>query len=149
MFYNDGELTFSTERFQLPVTIDDNRYTLKEATEEATRIWRNQSASQAKFVDGKLSSVGNVGDSQSLLVSLTLYDSEGKLVPLTLVRSWPSRVVEALFEKAKEIAPTIVGTPTKESMIEQMDKLRRMMEEMDRTEETAKNLPSAITIGST
>ena len=82
-------------------TVGGAPYQLREATADTAAKYRNAAAKTAKMVDGKFSGVGNVGDLEPYLVSLCLFDSGGKAVPLDLIKTWPARVVKALYTKAK------------------------------------------------
>jgi hypothetical protein len=91
-----------------PVTVDyfigGKPFQLREATSDGAAKFRNAAAGTARITDGKVSGVGNVGDLEPLLVSLCLFDGDGKPVPLSVVRQWPGRVVRKLFDKAKTIS---------------------------------------------
>lgn len=121
----------------VPVTIGKDEYVLKEASGDAACRWRNAQLRAARMVEGKITGVGDIADTEPLLVSLCLFTREGKPVPLATVRAWPNRVQKALFERAKAIShlnedqqPQANGEPTTGA-----------------TEEWAKNSPSATTAG--
>lgn len=99
------DLVFSGELTEVPVMISGKSYTLKEASGEAACIYRNTMLKCTRLgVDGKPSSVDGLADIEPLLVSLCLFDSSGNQVPVKTVRSWPSKVVNRLYTKAKEIS---------------------------------------------
>lgn len=104
-------------------TIGGKRYVLRECPEGDTCSWRSFQAKMARFnEDGKFAGVGNIADSQPLLVSFCLFLADqrtGELVltdgnpplpdlahrvSLATIRSWPTRIVGPLFDKAKEIS---------------------------------------------
>ena len=93
-----------------PVEIGDKKYLLKEANGDASARYRNFLFSQTKLgPGGKPQSIGSMADAEPLLVSLCLWEpgekeNQCKRVDLALVKSWPSRVVKALYNKAKEMS---------------------------------------------
>jgi len=108
---NDGTLVFDLKRIIIPIRITEKdgtlrKYELKEATSDVATHWRNSIINKTKIQDGKAVGLSNVADSEPLLVSMCLFRAEGKKdnVKLEEVRSWPSRIVKSLFEKAKEIS---------------------------------------------
>lgn len=138
--YTD-ELNFDLTPVEIPVTIGGKAYVLREATEAAACTWKNTAISKARVRDGKVESLGNLADQQPLLVSLCLFEqgeaegSKEKAVSLQTVKSWPSRVVSALFEKAKDIsklgedeAPETVGS-LDEKINTLMEKREKLMGE--------------------
>lgn len=90
---------------EIPVNISGEKYFLREASGEAACNYRNAVLKCTKLgPEGKPSSMEGIASVEPLLVSLCLVDSEGKRVPESLVKSWPSRVVKVLYDKAKEIS---------------------------------------------
>ncbi len=110
------------------VKIGKDWYLLREASEWAACAYRNEGMKGARFEDGKLRSVDGVANVEPLLVHLCLFfavgdppdgtnGSNGTLkvameptrgdplnVPLKTVRSWPSRIVKPLFDRAKQLS---------------------------------------------
>jgi hypothetical protein len=82
-------------------------YVLREPTAEAACRWKNAITRAVRMgPDGKPSGVVDIADTDPLLVSLCLWEvKDGKEVPVPLatVRSWPSRVLNRLFERAREM----------------------------------------------
>tara|TARA_R110002020_G_scaffold376130_3_gene587310 strand:+ start:29126 stop:29548 length:423 start_codon:yes stop_codon:yes gene_type:complete len=97
-------LVFTDELIEIPVTIGEKKYTLKEASGDTVVRYKNAITRATTFKDGKLSSVSNINDSEPLLVSLCLFQENGLPVSLTLVRSFKNSTLEVLFDKAKEIS---------------------------------------------
>jgi hypothetical protein len=90
---------------EVPVTLGDKKYVLREASEAAALRFRGSQLQDAKLVDGKVSAnISRVAESQALLVSLCLFDENGKPVPLATVLDMRARIVKRLFDKAKEIS---------------------------------------------
>ena len=102
-----SELNFSTERTEVPVTIDGKSYLLKETSGAEACEYRNAVLASTQMEGGRRTFVG-LANSEPLLVSLCLYeitdDGPQKRVPLQVISNWPSKVVSQLFEKAKEIS---------------------------------------------
>jgi hypothetical protein len=147
-------------RVEVPVTIWKKKYILVEASEEAHCKWRNFQIAQAKISrTGKVEGIGNVADSEPLLVSLCLYyaDENGRLpvnkdgdpspkflVPLQKIKAWPSRVVSPLFERLKKISKIdevvekqevlISDDDTPETLEEKILKLKEKREELLQTD---------------
>lgn len=108
---------------ELKYRIGGVRYVLRECPEGDHCAWRSFQIKMARFNDdGKVAGMGNVADSRPLLVSFCLFRADqatGEIVltdgnpqvpdlnhrvSLALIRSWPARIVDPLFEKAKEIS---------------------------------------------
>lgn len=89
---------------EIPVTLGKDKYTLREATEDAACAWRNATMSKMEMTDGKVSGMGGVADVEPLLVSMCLFNSEGKNVGEPFVRALPSRIVKPLFEWIQEVS---------------------------------------------
>lgn len=100
------ELNFSTTPVEVPVTIDNKKYILREATGDAVTKWKNLIMSKAKLgPDGKPIAYQAMADCEPILVSYCLVEKNNNTpVSVETIRSWPNRVQSALFEKAKEIS---------------------------------------------
>lgn len=101
-----NELHFeSLDLIRVPVTIGDKHYVLQEASGEATAKYRNALLESTKLgPDGKAVSVKGLADVEMLLISLCLEDGQGKQVPVSVLKTWPNRILKTLFDKAKEIS---------------------------------------------
>lgn len=113
----EEELVFdSLEPAVAPVKLAGKAYVMVEASEAAAAKYRNFAARQVKYTpEGKLAGVGDVADAQALLVSLCLFEAEGRVpVPVQIVRGWPARVVGPLFEAAKRMGG--IDQETEESL---------------------------------
>lgn len=113
---------------EVPVTINRERFILREATEEAAIKFRNACMAGARMEDGKVVGVSNMAETQALLVSLCLF-ADDKPVPPSVIKRWPSRVVKSLFEKAKEISQ-LDEKETRATLEDKMAKLRAQLESM-------------------
>jgi hypothetical protein len=112
--------------FEVPVTYKGKKYVLREASEDARCKYRNSLMGSAKLgPDGKPVSISGMADCEPLLVSLCLCQVNGdgsirldtsgnpSLLPLLTIRSWPSRIVKRLYEKAKDISDLKEEEPQK------------------------------------
>ena len=88
------------EPIQVEVRISGHQYVLREASGKAAGIYRNACMAAITIgPGGKATAMKNLADVEPLLVSLCLFDSNNKAVPISTITAWPSRVQKALFEK--------------------------------------------------
>lgn len=105
-----SEMVFDdVARIEIPVRVGKTKYILREADADQVRQWKNANVRSAKMVDGKFVSVGDVADSELLLVSMCLTElcvggEELRQVPITVLRSWPAKIVSQLYDRASEIS---------------------------------------------
>ena len=111
------------------VTIGENKYTLRETSGDAAIKYDNAKMTCYHYVEGKLSSVKNLSETEPLLVSLCLFDSEGKNVPEATIRSWPNRIQTAIYERAKEISGLNAPPEDLENQIEELQILLKKRQE--------------------
>lgn len=109
-------MNFDITLKEVPVTLNNagkrEHYCLREATGEAACKWQNKIFASAKIgADGKPTSIGNVADIEPYLLSLCLFpykpDGSGtadKPVTESVIRSWPSNVTSALYDKCLTIS---------------------------------------------
>ena len=94
----------------IPVNIKDKdgvlrSYELREANGDSACRWKNAILQRTNLgPNGKPSSFGAIADTEPIVISLCLFDKDGKNVPVGVIRQWPAKVQRALFEKAKEIS---------------------------------------------
>ncbi len=128
-----NDLNFSDiSLIELPVQVGAMEYTLREASEATAVQWRNATMAAARFRDGNISGFTGIADSEPLLVSLCLFNGDGKNVPIDTVKEWPARVVKPLVEKDKEISELGETEDTIEQLEEKLAKAKEV-------EEAAKN----------
>lgn len=151
------ELNFDLKPVEVSVKIGEQRYVLREASEEASRQWNNAKLRAARMnADGKTTSIDGLADCEPLLVSLCLCLTDPKtgeirldrqLNPVTVTQAtvlgWPARVVKSLYEKALAIS-NLDGKDTPEALEAEIAKLTERLEKL-RGESLPKNLPSATT----
>lgn len=132
-----------------PIVMGNKKYVLREASEGAVCKWRNVQIRSAKFDEkGKLSSPGDVADSEPTLVSECVFEtinpdnsvvivtfpdgsqhSPGQKVSFNKVCNWPSRIVRPLFERIKQISG-LNEVETEETLNEKIGKLQEELEEI-------------------
>lgn len=128
----ENDLNFDDlDLIEISIPIDGAVYTLREASEDAAAKYQNALSRCTQLTDGKVSGItGPLADSQSLLVSLCLFDEKGRFVPQSKVRQWPSRVVKRLFEKAAEISEIAGESDTEESLQKTIDETQEKLDEL-------------------
>lgn len=100
----------SLERREFPVRYQGKNYVLREASEAASVRWRNEVINSRRYnAEGRLVALHNPADAEPLLVSLCLFEvlnDEGNTRNVTVetLKTWPTRFVQKLFAKAKEIS---------------------------------------------
>lgn len=109
---------------ETPKKIGGVDYILREADETTATKWRNSVIACSRYSKGQMNSIRGLGETQALLVSMCLFNGDDKTVSLETIRSWPSRVVKALFEEAKEISDL-----EKEDTLEELKEQRTEIEE--------------------
>lgn len=121
------ELNFDLSEAFIPLNVGGERYLLVEADGAAGTEYRNAGAKGIKFnAQGKPCGIDNIIDAQLVLVSKCLFkltkenneasslkswidptDSTAYFrqpVNIERIRSWPDRITQALFEKARDLS---------------------------------------------
>jgi len=127
---------------EIPVTVKGKKYTLREATENATIKFRTFQFQNSKMVDGKLNADADKLI-ESLMVSLCLYEGDN-LVPLDVVRSWPAKVVKQLFDRVIAIS-ALDEADSEEALEKQKAETEKKLQALRNGQDRGKNLPSATT----
>jgi hypothetical protein len=86
--------------------------------------------------EGKITGTRDLADLTPLLVSLCLFKEDGSSVGEATIRSWPSRVQEALVSRAREISGM---NDTVESLEKQIAILQKQLTRVKEQEADAKN----------
>lgn len=133
-------------------------YILREADEEAAKLYRSSLLRGAKMVDKSVQGLEGTAEASAVLVSQCLFRADpntGKilllpgpeglpdkrhLVSLKTVLSWPQRVIKAVFERAKEISE-LDEKKDKAALIKQRDEASKALAAME--EEPLKNEQSS------
>ncbi len=121
------ELIFDDlERKQIPVSIGGKKYTLWEATGEMVIKYRNETAKYLKIgTEGRATTVEGSANADPYLVSLCLTDEAGGPVSMATIKSWPNKVSQTLYEKAKELSGI---DEDEQSLLKQMASIKRKLE---------------------
>jgi len=99
------------------VKIGDDTYEVRELSSRSYTAFENaRVACRIVSPDGTIIGFRNVADLEPLLVSLTLHDNKGVLVPKPTVDAWPPRVITKLYSIAREISLMDEPSPEKESL---------------------------------
>lgn len=134
---------------EVPVTLGNVKYILREATGEAAVKYQNAVTKCSRFTDGEFSGIqGDLADTQPLLVSLCLFEAEtGKPVSLAKVKSWPYRVQKDLYTRAKLISDLDEKTD-KATLEKQLAAIQKQLAELANEGDPSKNQHGAMTDGS-
>lgn len=99
---------------EVPYRIGGNDYVLKEADGEATCAYRNAVFKATELgPDGTPVRIRNMADVEPLLVSLCLFNEDGRRIDQNFIRKWPNRIQKALYDKVKEISQLDEPSPLK------------------------------------
>jgi hypothetical protein len=149
-------------RKEAPVRVGAKRYVLLEATGDAAFRWRNACAKAAKMSGGKVTGVGDIADTEALLVSYCLYevDEQGRWRAMTdgtpdphyqvnvqVIRAWPYRCIKPLFDWVRQNS-ALEERETKESLLEKRRELEEQLEAFSNGEDPLKNSSPAPAAGS-
>ena len=142
---NPNEFDFSDlETVKIPVTgPNKKRYHLVEASADATAKYKSAQARCARFKNGEMNGVDGVGDLEPYLVSMCLFAINDKGEQSTtsenfsVIRTWPSRIVIKLYDKAREISE-IDRDDDLESLLKQRANLDKLIAKLQ-GEDPAKN----------
>lgn len=137
----------SLELKEVEVKLAGKEYILREASSAAGVMYRNAMLKATKLnpETGKPASLENFADAEPLLVSLCLVRKEdGAAIPLTTIKTWPSKVVTDLFDRAKAIS-NLEEKKDIEALTKQRDKLdKQIADEQTREARLGKPLSSMI-----
>lgn len=135
------------EPVSVQVTIGQKRYILREAKEDAARIYRNTLTACGRFgPDGKFAGIsGPINDAGSALLAACLFElyeekGEAKERPciISQVRSWPARVVKPLVDRAIAISH-LQEKPDRKALQDQLESTQQAIKELDDSEGGLKN----------
>ncbi len=121
---------------EVPVTVGDKKYVLREASEHVAVQYRDMVLRAVKFTDGKMSSADGLSAVEPKLVSMCLFDEEGKNVPIPTLLKWKPSIVKALHDRAKEISG-LDEKETKEVLEKRKASIEQQLAEIAGEAETA------------
>ena len=102
------ELKFSLKRKELPIVLEDvsgveKRFVLREFSSRDFTTYLSDMGERVKMHDGKVVGLNSYEGVQTKLISLCLFDEEGKSVKVSVIDEFPASVVNALFNGAQEL----------------------------------------------
>lgn len=138
---------------EIPILIGADCYILREATASTARAFRATMTSNIRMgpngrpqeVDGKITGAEPALVGSSLFKILKKPDgpeeTSKRPVGQSFIDELPDRVQAALFEKLKEISPTLYSSKkdTVESITKEIEKLQSKLEKLKAKEEDSKN----------
>lgn len=103
---SEEPMQFDLTPIEIPVIIGDKEYTLREASGEAAGKYQDAILDCMKpGLDGKPTQItGGMSAIEPLLVSMCLFDSEGKPVSKEVIKSWPARVQKEMYKRVRKIS---------------------------------------------
>lgn len=122
------------EPISFPVRYRGEEYVAREATEGAAKKWRNATIRGTRMEGGKVISMGDIADSEPLLVSLCLFKvtDKGEVpVPFNTICGWPARVVRPIHDKIKDISG-LNEDDTEESLVKRIAEMEQKLQEIRR-----------------
>ncbi|MFA5056492.1 MAG: hypothetical protein WC485_00125 [Opitutaceae bacterium] len=136
----ENELDFSDLTIvELPVSIGDKKYVLREADGATACAYRNALMRCTKLgPDGKPLSMDGIADLEPLLVAGCLFTQTGEPVAEEDVRKMSYRVLKPLYAKAKSISG-LDGGNSRDELLAMRTNIDRQLAELDKAEETEKN----------
>lgn len=128
---NLDKLEFDTvEPRRRDVTLTGEAFALLEADAAAVAQYDNRKMSSSSMAADGTVKLGPLADLRAYAVSLCLRRGDERVSEDT-VRSWRDVVVDALYNAVVEMSPTLVGTPTLESLVQQRDKLNERIARLE------------------
>ena len=134
---------------EIPVTIGDRAYVLREATQEIAERYRAKILEHLKMNDGKLSGIsGGVEEAKTLAVGMCLHEANAedkalRRVGVKTVQSWTSRVVRALFDKLNEISILEDENEDEDALVKQQEEIAEKLEKIRGKGSVGKNSQDA------
>ncbi len=122
---------------EVPITIGEKKYILREADGDAATAWRN-AKSEAITLSSKGKPIGakGIANSDPVLLSRCLFDCENNRIPLKEILSWPDKIQKTLVERLLQISEISASEDTFADLKSQRENLDEQIAEL---EESAKN----------
>ena len=149
----------TSEEVSVLVHYKGEDYLLTAASGTSASKYKNKQISGVTLKDGKPQKMQGVADADLLLLSCCLYETiaggevsdenpkglqAGRLVGITIIGSWPNRVVEPLVTRLKRISD--LDEADVNALIKQRDELSKRIEKLQ--EGNPKNVQEETTDGS-
>jgi hypothetical protein len=99
-----SELVFSTtERQEIPITIDGKKYVLKEFLGKDRDAFLTSLNKRMNYTSGQFSGVRDYNGLQASLISRCLFDENDALVDTNVIQLWPAKMLSAIYVEAQKI----------------------------------------------
>ena len=140
---------------EVPTSIGGKTYVLREASGDASVAYRNASIAGARVSeDGTV--LGSAANAEPILISRCLFQRieqpdgtiKERRVDEATIRSWPSRVCRALFDRAKEISGLGEADESMDDLKKQRDSIEKKLKLLEDDENPTNNLLTVTTDGS-
>ncbi len=115
-------------------------YELREANAGPAAAFRNKCLQETKLVDGKVSGIGNMADTELYLVSLCVFEklstpgAQGathRAITVDTVKGWPCPMVLQLYDRIRDVS-NLKEEETPESLKKQIKALQDRLETLER-----------------
>ncbi len=141
----------SLEPITVPVKIAGEDYILKEAGEASASRYLNELMKSTRVVESadgnKHATMDGVSNTEALLVSLCLFkvDKGGttKNVDINLIRSWPHRIVNPLYERAESISG-LKKVETEEVLIKRLKDIQEKLKKYKASAQTGEPVEGTV-----
>ncbi len=122
---------------EVPITIGEKKYILREANGEAATAWRN-AKSEAITLSSKGKPIGakGIANSDPAFLSRCLFDCENNRISLAEIQGWPDKIQKTLVERLLQISDLSASEDTVADLKSQRENLDEQIAEL---EESAKN----------
>lgn len=141
-------LVFSADDLKVhreDVLIAGRRYVLSEASTADAAKYKNAQMAGLKLAKGKAVGVSGLASTTVLLVSLCLREAVGEgsdtiPIPATTIDSWPDKMTQQIFDRIREVSPSLKETErTAADIREQIKELQEELAELEEAEEARGN----------
>lgn len=131
----EHDLTWREE----PFIVGGVHYTLREASGEARVKYKNAAMNSVTLgEDGKTHRIDGAANVEPLLVSLCLFDENGKNVPRNVIMGWPGRIQSAAFDRIKKISD-LDNEVSLDQLKKQREEIDALINKKEKEEELLKN----------
>ncbi len=141
------------EPIEVPVEYLEKNYVLVKLSAGDGAKYKNAAHSAVRAsADGRVLGIDGAGDIELLLVELSLREvtvstngtpGRGK-VSRIWVQNLPPDFAMQLFEAAKDLNPEVLDKPTKEGLVKQIERCRKMLIALEGEDEAKKLLESCM-----
>jgi hypothetical protein len=129
---------------EVPVRLGKQEYILAEASAGAAAAYDNRKMKGATLgEDGTFARLENLADLRPYAISLCLRKENGEMVTEEWVRSLPDRIIDPLYDRLREISPSLFGTTT----VEDLERQRSRIDEAIKALEAKKGDPKGSPAG--